>query len=97
MTEYLTMDLLWVLYCAFLEDKFPNASKPSKERFTGAVYDVFVKRGDLAQPVRDKQRQWLHEQTVLHGRPVWRPSEEEEKGDEVTNLGVKIPRSLAHC
>ena len=31
------MDLLWVLYCAFLEDKFPNASKPKKERFISVV------------------------------------------------------------
>ena len=37
MTEYITMDLLWVLYCAFLEDKFPNASKPKKERFISVV------------------------------------------------------------
>jgi hypothetical protein len=81
MTEYLTMDLLWVLYCAFLEDKFPNASKPSKERFIGAVQHLIE--------IEEKG-------TVLHGRPVWRPSEE-EKGDEVTNLGVKIPRSRAHC
>ena len=43
MTEYITVDLLWVLYCAFLEEKFPNASKPSKERFASAVQHLIEK------------------------------------------------------
>jgi hypothetical protein len=49
MTEYLTMDLLWVLYCAFLEDKFPNASKPDKGRFGNAVRHLIEieKKGDV--------------------------------------------------
>ena len=71
MTEYITVDLLWVLYCAFLEEKFPNASKPSKERFASAVVRL-AKQSALRHLI-------------------------EKEEEEFTNLGVKIPRSLAHC
>jgi hypothetical protein len=37
MTKYLTMDLLWVLYCAWLERDFPHAAKPEKTHFSNSV------------------------------------------------------------
>ena len=37
MTKYITMDLLWVLYCAWLERDFPHAAKPERDQFVGVV------------------------------------------------------------
>ncbi len=40
MTKYITIDLLWTLYCAFLERDFPDAAKPDKKQFMGKVTDI---------------------------------------------------------
>ena len=42
MRKYISLDLLWVLYLAFLEEKFPNYSKPEKRDFLIALTDVVM-------------------------------------------------------
>ena len=56
MRKYISMDLLWVLYLAFLEEKFPNCSKPEKRDFTYTLTEICSRSSaGLEQPVSTRQ------------------------------------------
>jgi len=37
MSKYITLELLWTLYCVFLEANFPKASKPELRQFCSII------------------------------------------------------------
>ena len=56
MRKYISIDLLWVLYLAFLEEKFPNCSKPEKRDFAYTLTEICSRSSaGLERPVSTRQ------------------------------------------